>query len=248
MARGDFLNVEVCDLLQGSDNGAGVGPHQAIVVQGIVRQQLLNTLDVADVLRAVVHAKGVARVQQASAMVEREHCVGPVQIWRNHKLQLMAAAQIDLVPVGHHLTLEATEHQILEELEADFGAQDCQGLVPKSGSTLDHLGDETRVVRLSVRDYKVVQRLKIDLLLEGVEIQVRKLSVRGVDKGGLVGTLDDIRIVGGSALERELDVKAVAIPIQRADGARALGDRVNSHRLQAVLLAWRQAGPRLDRG
>mmetsp|Transcript_122033 Transcript_122033/g.390208 ORF Transcript_122033/g.390208 Transcript_122033/m.390208 type:complete len:287 (-) Transcript_122033:2401-3261(-) len=112
----------------------------------------------------------------------------------------------------------------------------------------EHRLDEPRVVRLRVRHDDVVERGQINPTsiggLEGIEKQGLELAVRGVDERCFVGTLDGVGVVSCAVRQRELDVEAVAVPVQRPDRAGVLGDLLAAG-LQPVLLARREARPRL---
>ena len=47
-------------------------------------------------------------------------------------------------------------------------------------------------------------------------------------------TSDDVGVVGGAPFQAELDVKTIAVPIQRANGASIFGHIFDGHCLQAI--------------
>ena len=64
---------------EGLQHAAGVGPHQAVVVEAEIRGNGAR-VTVEDCVGAVMQAKGVAGVKDAGAVVERKDRVGPVQV------------------------------------------------------------------------------------------------------------------------------------------------------------------------
>mmetsp|Transcript_47338 Transcript_47338/g.136772 ORF Transcript_47338/g.136772 Transcript_47338/m.136772 type:complete len:316 (-) Transcript_47338:168-1115(-) len=100
------VEIHVFGLLQCVDHGAGVGLHEAVVIQLVVGQQLLDALFIHKVVRAIVHSKCITSVQEPGAVVVGEHCVWPVKVGSDDKLQLMATPQVELVAVSYHLALE----------------------------------------------------------------------------------------------------------------------------------------------
>ena len=59
-------------------------PQEAVVVGGIVGEELLDSFGVLRVLGAVVHAEGVTGEEQPRLRVEGEHGIGPMKVRGNH--------------------------------------------------------------------------------------------------------------------------------------------------------------------
>ena len=67
---------------------AGIGPHQAVIVNLEIALQQIDML-IKGLVIAVVHAKHIAGEQDPAFVVIGEHGIGPVQVGGRHKLQNM---------------------------------------------------------------------------------------------------------------------------------------------------------------
>mmetsp|Transcript_57651 Transcript_57651/g.174295 ORF Transcript_57651/g.174295 Transcript_57651/m.174295 type:complete len:408 (+) Transcript_57651:631-1854(+) len=244
VACGNGVEVESRCLFERREHRACIWFHQAVVVESVVWQQRLNAFCVFEIIGAVMHAEGIASVKQAGAVVESEHRIGPVQVGRNDELQLMAATQVDLVVVCDNLALERGKAEVFKELDANLRTHHRQILVARSLGLFQNLEDEPRVVRLGVRHDDVGHRRVIDLLVQRIEEKFVELFVGCVNNRDFVAALDDVGVVSRATLESELNVEAVAVPIERTDRRGIRRNAVDSHGLQTVLLPWRQARPR----
>eukprot|EP00951_Prasinocladus_malaysianus_P011716 scaffold86762_cov22-Prasinocladus_malaysianus.AAC.1 len=70
-----------------------------------------------------MHPERVARKHGGRPVVVGEDGVGPVQVGRHHKLELVAAAEVDFVAVLYLAARKVKVDEVLQELEADLGAQ-----------------------------------------------------------------------------------------------------------------------------
>mmetsp|Transcript_8327 Transcript_8327/g.14276 ORF Transcript_8327/g.14276 Transcript_8327/m.14276 type:complete len:221 (-) Transcript_8327:116-778(-) len=180
-----------------------------------------------------MESKGVTRVHHPSAMVIAEHGVGPVQVGCHDELHLMALAQIDLVASLDLLALEGPVCQPLQEREADLAATH-NGL----RVAVQDVGDESRVIRLCVAHKDVVDLVDtccLQLLIQCLQEKVVELLMAGIHQCGLLSK-DEVGVVCGAILKPELNIKAVTVPVQRAD-ADCIGRKLKDLCLQSLVLA-----------
>jgi len=97
------------------------------------------------------------------------------------------------------------------------------------GRQFQDIPHQAAVVRFGVADDEIVDVGRVDESLEGVEVQVAKLGVGRVNQGGFFPPNDE-GIVGRAVLQAELDVEAIAVPIERSDRRGVCGDVLHLHR------------------
>ena len=206
-------------------HAAGVGPHQAVVIEAEVRSDGAG-IHIEHVIGAVVQAEGVAGVEDAGAVVEREDRVGPVQVRSAEELEavlhpaLWVGAQIQFLTALHRPALEGAVHLVFQELNRHLGTHDFD-----LGIQIDQMADQAGVVGLGVAHDQMVDRRRIDLPLQQRQPGALELEVAGIDQGGAL-TPHQKAVVSGSVAQTELDIEAAAVPIERADRGGVSGDRL----------------------
>mmetsp|Transcript_16005 Transcript_16005/g.30733 ORF Transcript_16005/g.30733 Transcript_16005/m.30733 type:complete len:348 (-) Transcript_16005:459-1502(-) len=187
------LHVQVLALAHRSHYRPRVGLHEAVVVKSVVPQDLV-CFRVKHLIRAVVHAVGVAGEHALGLCVECEDGVRPVQVGSHDERQLVAVAQVQLIVVLYKHLLERLMNQVGEELQANFGAHDG-GVRAK----IQHSTHEATVVRLSMRHDDVVDGTRVNLSTKCVHVQLAELLMGSVYESHLL-TTNDVRIVRGALL------------------------------------------------
>ena len=151
---------------EGLQHAAGVGTHQTVVVEAVVRGDG-PWIAVKQLIAAVMQAEGITGVEDAGAVVEGKDGVGPVEIWRAQKLKavLHAAVWIDAqlqgVAAFHRPRLERPVHLVLQELDGHLGTHDLHG-----GVQVDQMANQPRVVGFGVGNDQIVDRHRFDLALQ----------------------------------------------------------------------------------
>jgi hypothetical protein len=210
--------------LERLQHAAGVGAHQALVVEAEIRGDGTG-VHIKHVIGAVVQAEGVAGVEDAGAVVEGEDGVGPVQIGRAQEFKavlhaaLRVGAQIQLLAALHRPALEGPVHLVGQVGDRHLGGHDLDLRVERK-----QVADQAGVVGLGVAHDQVIDRLRVDLLLQQRQPGALKLEVAGVDQGGAL-TPHQEAVVGGAVAQAELNVEAAAVPVERADRGAVGPDR-----------------------
>ena len=78
------------------------------------------------------------------------------------------------------------------------------------------MANQPRVVGFGVGDDQVIDTAGIDLPLQQRQPGGLELEVAAVDQGGALAPHQKA-VVGGAVAQAELDVKAAAVPVERAD-------------------------------
>lgn len=170
--------------LERLQHAAGVGAHQAVVVEAEVGGNRAG-IDVEDVVAAVVEAEGIAGVKDAGAVVERKDRVGPVQVGGTEELNavghaaLGVGAQIQLLATFHRAAAEGAVHLVGQVRDRHLRGHDLDLRV-----AVEQGADQAGVVGLGVGHDQVINRGWIDLLLQQRQPGGFELGVAGVDQGG----------------------------------------------------------------
>ena len=225
VAGGDRVDgaLEAIHALHRLEDAAGVGAHQAVVIEAEVRSEGAG-VQIEGVLGAVVHPEGIAGVEDPGAVVEGKDGVRPVQVGGTEELKavldaaLGVGAQVEFIAAFDRAALEGAMHLVFQELNGDLGAHDFN-----VGVEVDDVTDQAGVVGFGVADDQNVDRFGIDLLLEQVQPGPFELEVAGVDEGGAL-TPHQKAVVGGAVAQAELNVEAAAVPVQGADRGGVAGD------------------------
>ena len=206
-------------------HAAGVGAHQAVVIEAEVRRDRAG-VDIEDVVGAIVQAEGITGVEDAGAVIEGEDRVRPVQVRRAEELEavlhaaLGVGAQIQLLAALHRPALERPVHLVLQELDRHLRSHDLD-----LGVEVDQVADQPGVIRFGVADDQVIDGLRIDLLLQQRQPGALELEVAAVDQGGALAPHQKA-VVGGAVAQAELDVEAATVPVERADRGGVRPDRL----------------------
>ena len=241
MAHGDGVDGrQPIHPLHRLQHAAGVGAHQALVVEAEIRGDGTG-IHIEEVVGAVVQAEGVTGVKNPGAVVEREDRVRPVQVRRTQEFEavlhaaLGVGAQIELLAALHRAALEKPVHLVLQELDRHLRAHDLD-----VGVEVDQVANQARVVRLCVAHDQVIDRFGVDLLLQQRQPAALELEMAGVDQGGAL-TPHQEAVVGGAVAQAEFDVEAAAVPVERADRGGIGPDR-RALEGEAGGCGWRGAG------
>ncbi len=224
MPNGDGGDRRQClHALHRLQHTAGIGAHQAVVVEAEVGRYGAG-IHIEHVVGAVVQSEGVAGVEDARAVVIRKNRVGPVEVGgaQEFKAVLNAAgwigAQIELMTAFHSTALERAMHLVLQELDRNLRAHDLD-----LGIEIDQVADQTRVIGFGMTHDQVIDGHRVALLLQQRQPGAFELEVACVDQGGAL-TPHQKAVVGGAIAQTKLDVEAVAVPVERADGGAVGAD------------------------
>ena len=211
--------------LQRLQHAAGVGAHQAVVIEAEIGGYGAG-IGVEQLLGAVVQAKGIAGVEDAGAVVEGKDRVGPVQVWSAEKLEAVGhatggvGAQIELFAAFYRPAFEGPVHLILKKLDRNLGAHDLD-----LGVEVEQVAYQSRVVGLGVAHDQVIDCFGVDQLLQQRQPAAFKFEVAGIDQGGALAPHQEA-VVGGAVAQAKLNIKAAAVPVERADRGGVRADRL----------------------
>ena len=151
MANGDCVDLrQAVHAFEGLQHTAGVGAHQAVVVEAEVRSDR-SGVAVEDVVGAVVEAEGIAGVEDAGAVIKGKDRVWPVQVRSTEEFEAMLDAalrvgsKIQLLAGLHRAGFEGPVHLILQELQRHLRADDLN-----VGVEVNQVTDQSGVIRFGV--------------------------------------------------------------------------------------------------
>ena len=211
--------------LERLQHAAGVGAHQAVVIEAEVGCDR-PWIGVEQLLGAVVQAEGIAGVEDGGAVIERKDRVGPVQVGSAEKLEAVGhatggvCAQIELFAAFHRPAFEGPVHLILKKLDRHLGAHDLE-----LGVEVEQVADQARVVGLGVGNDQVIDCFGVDQPLQQRQPAAFKFEVAGIDQGGALAPHQEA-VVGGAVAQAKLNIKAAAVPVERADRGGVWPDRL----------------------
>ena len=172
-----------------------------------------------------MQAEGIAGVEDAGAVVEGKDRVGPVQVWSAEKLEAVGhatggvGAQIELFAAFYRPAFEGPVHLVRQKLDRHLGGDDLD-----FGVEVEQVADQARVVGLGVGNDQVIDRQRVDLLLQERQPAAFKFEVAGVDQSGALSPHQEA-VVGGAVAQAKLNIKAAAVPVERADRGGVGPDR-----------------------
>ena len=136
--------------LEGLQHTAGIGAHQAVVIETKIRSDSTR-IEVIEIVAAIMQTEGVTGEEHSSAVIVGKDRVGPMQIGRTEKLKTVGrsavavGAQIKDITRLDSPAAEGSMHLVFEKLDRHLGGNDFH-----LGISINNISNQAGMVGLGV--------------------------------------------------------------------------------------------------